>query len=133
MSKKSKVKNSNETSQKKVDYEKIRKRNEKLRKELVHHVKIHKESVKVSGSARIQLYFSRKFNSKIVKIKFQLVEEVSEGKFSAAEVQKILKNVDQMFYQDIVEERSGNDCCGYLLCDKECIYMYTRFALIGVF
>ena len=61
------------------------------------------------------------------------MEEVSEGKFSAAEVQKILKNVDQMFYQDIVEERSGNDCCGYLLCDKECIYMYTRFALIGVF
>ena len=66
MSKKSKVKNSNENSQKKVDYEKIRKRNEKLRKELVHHVKIHKESVKVSGSARI---FSRKFGSKIVKIK----------------------------------------------------------------
>ena len=49
------------------------------------------------------------------------MEEVSEGKFSVAEVQEILKNVDQMFYQDIVEERSGNDCCGYLLCDKECI------------
>lgn len=49
------------------------------------------------------------------------MEEVSEGKFSVAEVRKILKNVDQMFYQDIVEERSGNGCCGYLLCDKECI------------
>ena len=80
------------------------------------------------GQRGYTLYFSRKFDSKIVKIKFQLVEEVSEGKFSVAEVQKILKNVDQMFYQDIVEERSGNDCCGYLLCDKECIYMCTRFA-----
>ena len=60
MSKKSKVKNSNENSPKKVDYEKIRKRNEKLRKELVHHVKIHKESVKVSGSTRIYTVLFKK-------------------------------------------------------------------------
>lgn len=51
MSKKPKVKNSKENAQKRVDYEKLRKRNEKLRKELIHHVKIHKESVKVSGLA----------------------------------------------------------------------------------
>ena len=51
MSKKTKVKNSKENAQKRVDYEKLRKRNEKLRKELIHHVKIHKESVKVSGLA----------------------------------------------------------------------------------
>lgn len=57
MSKKPKVKNSKENAQKRVDYEKLRKRNEKLRKELIHHVKIHKESVKVSGLA---LKFFRK-------------------------------------------------------------------------
>ena len=44
-------------------------------------------------------------------------------------MRKILKNVDQMFYQDIVEERSGNGCCGYLLCDKECIYNLAQVAL----
>ena len=43
-----KPKNSKENAQKRIDYEKLRKRNEKLRKELIHHVKIHKESVKVS-------------------------------------------------------------------------------------
>ena len=53
-----KPKNSKEKAQKRVDYEKLRKRNEKLRKELIHHVKIHKESVKVSRSA---LRFFSKF------------------------------------------------------------------------
>ena len=62
MSKKPKVKNSKENAQKRVDYEKLRKRNEKLRKELIHHVKIHKESVKVSGLA---LRFFRKIRLKI--------------------------------------------------------------------
>ena len=53
-----KPKNSKEKAQKRVDYEKLRKRNEKLRKELIHHVKIHKESVKVS---RLALRFFSKF------------------------------------------------------------------------
>ena len=53
-----KPKNSKENAQKRVDYEKLRKRNEKLRKELIHHVKIHKESVKVS---RLALRFFENF------------------------------------------------------------------------
>ena len=50
MSKKAKSPKSKNTGQKGIDYEKLRKRNEKLRKELIHHVKIHKESVKVNTS-----------------------------------------------------------------------------------
>ena len=52
-----KLKNSKEKAQKRVDYEKLRKRNEKLRKELIHHVKIHKESVKVSRLALRFFFF----------------------------------------------------------------------------
>ena len=65
-----KPKNSKEKAQKRVDYEKLRKRNEKLRKELIHHVKIHKESVKVSRLALRFFENFRIFGPNKIKMKF---------------------------------------------------------------
>ena len=70
-----KLKNSKEKAQKRVDYEKLRKRNEKLRKELIHHVKIHKESVKVS---RLALRFFENFR---ILVDFILRESVKFSNF----------------------------------------------------
>ena len=41
-----------------------------------------------------------------------------EGTFTLEQINEILNRVDPMFYQDIVEERSGNGYCGYLNCSN---------------
>merc|ERR1712037_243562 len=47
-----------------------------------------------------------------------LVEKYSEGEFEVGEFLDDLRWIDPTFYQDIVEERSGNNVCGYALCGK---------------
>ena len=44
-----------------------------------------------------------------------LVEKYSEGEFEVEEFLDDLRWIDPTFYQDIVEERSGNNVCGYAL------------------
>ena len=44
-----------------------------------------------------------------------LVEKYSEGEFEVGEFLDDLRWIDPTFYQDIVEERSGNNVCGYAL------------------
>merc|ERR1712037_913265 len=47
-----------------------------------------------------------------------LVEKYSEVEFEVEEFLDDLRWIDPTFYQDIVEERSGNNVCGYALCGK---------------
>ena len=48
-----------------------------------------------------------------------LVEKYSEGQFRVEEFLDDLRWIDPTFYQDIVEERSGNNVCGYALWQVE--------------
>ena len=40
-----------------------------------------------------------------------------------------MKFLDRIFYQDVVEERSGNNCCAYALCDKEIKIKSTKYRI----
>ena len=40
-----------------------------------------------------------------------------------------LKYLDRVFYQDVVEERSGNSCCAYALCENEIKVKSTKFRI----
>ena len=44
--------------------------------------------------------------------------KLKEGIFTLEQINEVLNRVDPMFYQDIIEERSGNGYCGYLHCSN---------------
>ena len=62
-----------------------------------------------------------KFRQELLKHKeayrktMNLVEKYSEDQFEVEEFLDDLRWIDPTFYQDIVEERSGNNVCGYAL------------------
>lgn len=57
------------------------------------------------------------------------VEKYSEGQFEVDEFLDDLRWIDPTFYQDIVEERSGNNVCGYALCGERVNTHSSKFRI----
>jgi len=58
-----------------------------------------------------------------------LVEKYSEEQFRVEEFLNDLRWIDPTFYQDIVEERSGNNVCGYALCGESVNTHSSKFRI----